>query len=133
MLSDGTALFDGADRESWCRANLPAYNRSEPLPVGFAPMPSHDVAERSVAGAPAPAYGRAGAARAPRGAPQPLMVPGPQRRARYVFSDAFFFCFARDRCRAPACLASRCAQTSSQCQHMAYLSLRKRLEVRHTL
>ena len=102
MLSDGAALFEGADRESWCRANLPAYNRSEPSPAGFAPMPSHDLAERSVAGAPAPAYGSAGAARAPRSAPQPLMVPGPHRQARYVCSDAFFFCFARDRCRAPA-------------------------------
>lgn len=97
VLSDGTALFEGADRESWCRANLPAYNRSEPLPAGFAPVPSYGVAERSVAGAPAPAYGSTGAARAPRSAPQPLMVPGPHRRARYVCSDAFFFCFARDR------------------------------------
>lgn len=113
VLSDGTALFEGADRESWCRANLPAYNRSEPLPAGFAPVPSYGVAERGVAGAPAPAYGSAGAARAPRSAPQPLMVPGPHRRARYVCSDAFFFCFARDRCRAPACVAS--TSLSSSC------------------
>ena len=114
VLSDGTALFEGADRESWCRANLPAYNRSEPLPVGFAPVPSYDVAQRSVAGAPAPAYGSAGAARAARSAPQPLMVPGPHRRARYVCSDAFFFCFARDRCRAQSCSASPCAQKLSK-------------------
>ncbi|KAK9842476.1 hypothetical protein WJX81_001713 [Elliptochloris bilobata] len=95
VLSDGAPLFEGADRETWCRANLPAYNQSHPPPAGFAPMPRHT--ERRASDAPAPTHAGVGPADAPRAAPHPLMARGAGGHARYVCSDAFFFCFARDR------------------------------------
>lgn len=113
VLSDGVAIpqtEENNTREAWCQANLPSYTEMQQLPAGY--KSARGPSAHLMASAPSRYSAGFGPAAAPRSAPKPLMATAPGHHARYVCSDAFFYCFARDKMSAEE--AGAC---SSQCCH----------------